>query len=212
MSAQGRPRSWPQILGLLGRTGVRIYASVRLDTVLTALVASFMPPSLKARLVQQVLRVLLAERVAVSWRRKARQLQVRHRLMRHVEGMSGPHWAKQIVKAVQPSFGALWHGGRAVTRCRRPAHPQTSPHSYRSNPTCTTSHAPFFRTKPQPVGPLPLPNQPPGAQTQGFPGKRWWALPPGAPPRLPMDSRWPRRHLRSRRDSLPCLQRRDPAP
>ncbi|RMZ53427.1 hypothetical protein APUTEX25_004915, partial [Auxenochlorella protothecoides] len=63
------------ILGLLGRTGVRIYASVRLDTVLTALVASFMPPSLKARLVQQVLRVLLAERVAVSWRRKARQLQ-----------------------------------------------------------------------------------------------------------------------------------------
>ncbi|KAL6770499.1 hypothetical protein ACKKBF_B31480 [Auxenochlorella protothecoides x Auxenochlorella symbiontica] len=75
MSVQGRPRSWPQILGLLGRTGVRIYASVRLDTVLTALVASFMPPSLKARLVQQVLRVLLAERVAVSWRRKARQLQ-----------------------------------------------------------------------------------------------------------------------------------------
>lgn len=74
MAGPEKPRrNWVAVLGLVARTAVRIYASLRLNTIITAVVVAYMGQGVKAMVVQQLARLVVADRMAVSWRRHRQQ-------------------------------------------------------------------------------------------------------------------------------------------
>lgn len=65
---------WVSAIRVIGRVATRIYATVHLDAVLAALVNSYCRPGWTALVAQQVLRVVVADRIALAWRKRVAEL------------------------------------------------------------------------------------------------------------------------------------------